>query len=189
MSGTKVEVTSASTATQLQERTICAAQCRTTRRDTSTAEGSSETWERFSTLHNLFRKKTTEKKKKKETLPSMLLCCIYCPANFPTAGWRSVCLWFLRALQSLSVINWKAPTTLSPNCLVILIRFIVHLFNIIAASLAHLIKSIFMLYLPSAKAWMLLKLEQRTRNIRPFIHLQIKSLGLRWRVCSRGLNN
>lgn len=73
MSGTKVEVTSASTATQLQQKTISVARHQTTLKDTSTAKGSSETWARFSSLYNLFRKKTTEK-----TVADVLLCCIYC---------------------------------------------------------------------------------------------------------------
>lgn len=60
-SGTKVEVTSVSTATQLQQQTISVAQHQTTLKDITTAEGYSETWGKFSSLYNLFRKRTTEK--------------------------------------------------------------------------------------------------------------------------------
>lgn len=90
MNGTKVEVTFVSIVTQVQQETISVVQDQTTPKDITTAEGYSETWGRFSSLHNLLRKKTIEKK----ILPSLLLCCVYstCPwlLSLRTAAeWRN----------------------------------------------------------------------------------------------------
>lgn len=53
-----------STVTRVQQQTISAAQHQTIPKDTTIAEDCSEMWGKFSSLYNLFRKKTIEKKKK-----------------------------------------------------------------------------------------------------------------------------
>lgn len=70
MSGTKAEVTSVSTVTQLQQ-IVCVTQHQTTPNDITTAEDFCETWERYFSLLYLLKKKTNEPR----------LCCIYYMSN------------------------------------------------------------------------------------------------------------
>lgn len=80
-SGTKVEVMCVSTVTPLHQQTTSVARRQTTLRDTSTAEDFSQTWGRFSSLHDLFRKKTIERR---DTVPCVMLHLLYVPTNLLT---------------------------------------------------------------------------------------------------------
>lgn len=84
-SGTKVEVMCVSTVTPLHQQTTSVAQHQTTLRDTFTAEDFSETWGRFSSLHDLFRKKTIEREREKKKILSLVSCCIY--RMYPLIYW------------------------------------------------------------------------------------------------------
>ncbi|XP_061562083.1 palmitoyltransferase ZDHHC4 isoform X2 [Phycodurus eques] len=77
MSGTKVEATFVSTATQLPQPTISVARRLTTLKETTTAEGSSEIWERYFFLESRLGKKT---------LRRMSLCCLRLQINYGFRG-------------------------------------------------------------------------------------------------------